>query len=69
MTSCPRWSVQPAGATLLYPGQNHYRSYASAPEYTKVVLPIRAAAPVAKLYVPENHYASHGNYHQQAPRY
>ncbi|KAL7733319.1 hypothetical protein ACLKA6_004815 [Drosophila palustris] len=59
----PRWSVQPAGATLLYPGQNNYRSYASAPEYTKVVLPIRAAAPVAKLYVPENHYG------HQAPRY
>ncbi|KAH8370605.1 hypothetical protein KR093_004356, partial [Drosophila rubida] len=65
----PRWSVQPAGATLLYPGQNHYRSYASPPEYTKVILPIRAAAPVAKLYVPENNYGSHGGYQNEGPRY
>ncbi|KAH8405958.1 hypothetical protein KR215_000824, partial [Drosophila sulfurigaster] len=65
----PRWSVQPAGATLLYPGQNHYRSYASPPEYTKVLLPIRAAAPVAKLYVPENNYGSHGGYQNEGPRY
>ncbi|XP_017840374.1 chorion protein S19 [Drosophila busckii] len=64
----PRWSVQPAGATLLYPGQNHYRAYVSPVEYSKVVLPIRAAAPVAKLYVPENNYGSQGGYgqHQQA---
>ncbi|KAH8307107.1 hypothetical protein KR044_005022, partial [Drosophila immigrans] len=65
----PRWSVQPAGATLLYPGQNHYRSYASPPEYTKVLLPIRAAAPVAKLYVPENNYGSQGGYQNEGPRY
>ncbi|KAH8364019.1 hypothetical protein KR084_001605, partial [Drosophila pseudotakahashii] len=52
----PRWTVQPAGATLLYPGQNNYRAYVSPPEYSKVVLPIRAGAPVAKLFVPENQY-------------
>ncbi|XP_041564128.1 chorion protein S19 [Drosophila elegans] len=53
----PRWSVQPAGATLLYPGQNNYRAYVSPPEYSKVQLPIRPAAPVAKLYIPEQQYA------------
>ncbi|KAH8360539.1 hypothetical protein KR200_008606 [Drosophila serrata] len=52
----PRWTVQPAGATLLYPGQNNYRAYVSPPEYSKVVLPVRAAEPVAKLYVPEHGY-------------
>ncbi|XP_030572678.1 chorion protein S19 [Drosophila novamexicana] len=65
----PRWSVQPAGATLLYPGQNSYRRYASPPEYTKVVLPVRAAPPVAKLYLPENNYGSHGGYHNEGPKY
>ncbi|KAH8301230.1 hypothetical protein KR018_008804 [Drosophila ironensis] len=69
----PRWTVQPAGATLLYPGQNHYRAYVSPPEYSKVVLPIRAAAPVAKLFVPEheygNQYGGHqGGYRQEGPR-
>ncbi|XP_043064062.1 chorion protein S19 [Drosophila ficusphila] len=54
----PRWTVQPAGATLLYPGQNNYRAYVSPPEYSKVILPIRPAAPVAKLFIPENQYAS-----------
>ncbi|KAH8322293.1 hypothetical protein KR059_010668, partial [Drosophila kikkawai] len=52
----PRWTVQPAGATLLYPGQNNYRAYVSPPEYSKVILPVRAAEPVAKLYVPEHGY-------------
>ncbi|KAI8040553.1 chorion protein S19 [Drosophila gunungcola] len=53
----PRWTVQPAGATLLYPGQNNYRAYVSPPEYSKVLLPIRPAAPVAKLYIPEQQYS------------
>ncbi|XP_022212805.2 chorion protein S19 [Drosophila obscura] len=61
----PRWTVQPAGATLLYPGQNNYRAYVSPPEYTKVVLPIRPAEPVAKLYIPENHYGSQQGYGNQ----
>ncbi|SPP77375.1 chorion protein S19 [Drosophila guanche] len=64
----PRWTVQPAGATLLYPGQNNYRAYVSPPEYTKVVLPIRPAEPVAKLYIPENRYGSQQNYGSYAPQ-
>ncbi|XP_041673614.1 chorion protein S19 [Drosophila eugracilis] len=54
----PRWTVQPAGATLLYPGQNNYKAYVSPPEYSKVILPIRPAAPVAKLFIPENQYGN-----------
>lgn len=61
----PRWTVQPAGATLLYPGQNNYRAYVSPPEYSKVVLPVRAAEPVAKLYVPEHGYGQ--EYREQRP--
>ncbi|XP_023169350.2 chorion protein S19 [Drosophila hydei] len=57
----PRYSVQPAGATLLYPGRNNYRRIVSPVEYSKVVLPVRAAPPVAKLYLPENNYGSYGN--------
>ncbi|KAH8319374.1 hypothetical protein KR067_005834, partial [Drosophila pandora] len=64
----PRWTVQPAGATLLYPGQNNYRAYVSPPEYSKVILPIRPAAPVAKLFVPENEYGQQGGYRHEAPR-
>lgn len=65
----PRWSVQPAGATVLYPGQNSYRKYASAPEYTKVLLPVRAAPPVAKLYIPENNYGNQGGYQAEQSSY
>ncbi|XP_030372821.1 chorion protein S19 [Scaptodrosophila lebanonensis] len=54
----PRWSVQPAGATLLNPGQNNYKAYVSPPEYSKVVLPVVPAAPVAKIWLPENNYGS-----------
>ncbi|EDW73292.1 uncharacterized protein Dwil_GK16735 [Drosophila willistoni] len=64
----PRWTVQPAGATLLYPGQNNYRAYVSPPEYSKVILPIRPAAPVAKLFVPENNYNNAG-YGVEGPKY
>ncbi|KAH8379049.1 hypothetical protein KR009_002821, partial [Drosophila setifemur] len=68
----PRWSVQPAGATLLYPGQNNYRAYVSPPEYSKVLLPVRPAAPVAKLFVPENEYGrqyggNQGGYRVEGP--
>lgn len=55
----PRYSVEPAGATLLYPGRNHYRRIVSPVEYSKVVLPVRAAPPVAKLWLPENNYGSY----------
>ncbi|XP_039487503.1 chorion protein S19 [Drosophila santomea] len=64
----PRWTVQPAGATLLYPGQNNYKAYVSPPEYSKVILPIRPAAPVAKLFVPENQYGNQYVSQYSAPR-
>nr|XP_016933564.1 chorion protein S19 [Drosophila suzukii] len=66
----PRWTVQPAGATLLYPGQNNYKAYVSPPEYSKVILPIRPAAPVAKLFIPENQYGNQygSQYAAPAPR-
>lgn len=58
-----KYSVQPAYSQELYPGQNNYKSYHSAPVYSQVALPIVPSDPVAKLYVPPQHsYAPASSY-------
>lgn len=48
----PKYTVQPAYATELYPGQQNYKAYNSPATYSQIALPIAPSAPVAKLYVP-----------------
>lgn len=55
----PKYTVQPAYAAELYPGQQQYKAYNSPAIYSQVALPIAPSAPVAKLYVPSD--ASYGN--------
>lgn len=58
-----KYSVQPAYSQELYPGQNNYKSYHSAPVYSQVALPIVPSDPVAKLYVPAHQsYAPASSY-------
>lgn len=67
--AAPKYSVQPAYATELYPGQHNYQTYHSAPTYSQVALPVVPSAPVAKLYVPPQHSYSGSSYGSPAASY
>lgn len=67
--AAPKYSVQQAYATELYPGQHNYQTYHSAPTYSQVALPIVPSAPVAKLYVPPQHSYGAQSYGSPAGSY
>ena len=60
----PKYTIQSLYSREIYPGQQNYQIYHSAPIYSQVALPIIPSAPVAKLYVPaqQSYAAPAGNY-------